>query len=273
MDCMISRRSLLMAGTVLAVAQHGAVAAQSAGELDFPTPDIKKFSSGDLIWPKKQGAFVPYNSGNEAIYDEERLQWEGERDDYVKARKSDPTLTPEEDAQLDLLDKMEFARFLAMYQADEVPDVPGLYATGGGRGLYVGHVGIIELDNQGVPWVIEALWKKGVVRHTYASWLAGRPNELVWHGRINGLLDAQGNAIAAEAKKHVGKPYKFWNFDLGNDSGFYCSKLAWLSIYRATGIAIDGKPKMKRGFWFSPKQLLYVERMNRLHDPGNYGST
>lgn len=268
-----SRRAFLLTGSAISTLPFVSIAAPGQGSLDFPTPDPKKLVSGDLVWPKKKSAYVPYKSGDDdATYYAERVEWQRERDEYVKARREEPSLTVEERAHVDSIANMEFREFLALYQADEAPDVPGLYSGRDGGGLYVGHVGVIELDQSGTPWVVEALWKKGVVRHTYAEWLAGRPNQLVWHGRIKNLSADHGSAIAAEAAKHVGKPYKFWNFDLNDDRGFYCSKLVWLATFRATGIAIDGMPKAKRGFWFSPKQLLYVDRMSRLHDPGNYGT-
>src|SRR5262249_9633198 len=139
-----------------------------------------------------------------------------------------------------------------------------------GGGIYVGHVGLVEIDGDRVPWVIEALMANGVVRSKYDDWLRGRPGEIVWHGRVRQLDATQRAAIAIEAKKHLGKPYNFWNFDLNDDAAFYCSKLVWLSIWRSLAIPIDGGQNPKRVFWFSPKQLLYAPTVARLHDPGAY---
>jgi hypothetical protein len=56
----------------------------------------------------------------------------------------------------------------------------------------------------------------------------------------------------------------FWNFDLADASDFYCSKLAWLSVRDALSFAIDGDENPRRRFWFSPKQLPYLKRIERL---------
>ena len=79
--------------------------------------------------------------------------------------------------------------------------------------------------------------------------------------------------------KQLGKPYEFFNFDLNDDSGFYCSKLAWMSVWRATSraaqrapVAVDDNPNPRRSFfdWFSPKQLVNARRVTLLHKPGDY---
>jgi uncharacterized protein YycO len=94
---------------------------------------------------------------------------------------------------------------------------------------------------------------------------------MVWLGRVKKISSSYRAKIAIEAKKYIGRPYDFWNFDLNDERGFYCSKLAWMCMFRALGLVIDGNPDPKRFFWFSPKQLLYVNRVARLFDPGPYG--
>ena len=59
---------------------------------------------------------------------------------------------------------------------------------------------------------------------------------------------------------------------MNDDTGFYRSKLAWMSAFRSLHVAVDDDLNPKRAFWFSPKQFLYVPRMTRLIDPGPYGS-
>ena len=142
-------------------------------------------------------------------------------------------------------------------QVTKSREVPGLYSSGGG--IYVGHVAIVEIDQAGNPWVIEALLDHGVVRTPYAQWLTSRPGEIVWHGRVRDIPADQLAQIAIESKKYIGRPYDFWNFDLDDDKAFYCSKLVWLSISRSLHFPIDGDPNPKRVFWFSPKQLLYAK--------------
>jgi cell wall-associated NlpC family hydrolase len=190
--------------------------------------DPGQFQSGDFLWPKKPGVFVPYDAGSRHAAEVDEAKWNEEHDRFV---------------------------------ANMVAKAP-----------YFTAVGIVEIDEAGVPWVIEALWERGVVRHTYADWAADRSGEVVWLGRLTKLSAAQRAKIPLEAKKHIGKPYDFWNFDLNDDAGFYCSKLAWMAVFRSLNLAVDGKSNPKRAFWFSPKQLLYVPRMARLIDPGPYAT-
>jgi uncharacterized protein YycO len=80
--------------------------------------------------------------------------------------------------------------------------------------------------------------------------------------------------IADEALKHLGKPYQFFNFNLNDDGGFYCSKLAWMSTWRSANIALDDDPNPQRGTrfppWYSPRQLTQAKEIEMLHKPGEY---
>ena len=230
--------------------------------------DSKLFKSGDFIWPKKPRVYVPYISGRPANPATDEVNWLRERDRFIADVTSKaPYLSP---PAIDRLRRMSFAEFYAEYIGGQEPDTPGVYPRG--DGLYVGHVGIIEVDPSGTPWVIEAVDGPGVFRHTYADWLAGRPGEIVWLGRVTGYSDEERVKISNAAKTQVGKPYNFWNLNLGDISEFYCSKLAWWAIFNSLGLAIDGNPNPKRAFWFSPKQLLYEDRITRLFNPCSYGT-
>jgi hypothetical protein len=233
----------------------------------LPTPDPKKMESGDLVWPKKPGTFVPYDAGPPRDPSADEVKWQAERDQFISevATKA-PYFTPQ---AVERLRNMTYREFYAEYAGAQKPETPGVYSIGGG--LYVGHVAIIEIDQNGKRWVIEALLDQGVIRHSYADWIAGRPEEMVWLGRVKKISSSNRAKIAIEAKKYIGRPYDFWNFDLNDERGFYCSKLAWMCMFRALGLVIDGNPDPKRFFWFSPKQLLYVNRVARLFDPGPYG--
>lgn len=210
---------------------------------------------------------MPYNdnSGNDAQEDERR--WHAEREAFVAKG-----LWPQQFAQHDCeqLQQLSFREFYSRYGGDQVPDTPGVYASG--SGVYVGHVGIIDIDDQEEPWVIEALWGQGVIRHPYQEWVDGRSGEVVWQGRVRDRSLEVRKGIAAEAKKYLGVRYDFWNFDLDDSSAFYCSKLAWLAIYRALHFPIDGNSEPRRTFWFSPKKLLYLKTIARVHDPGTYAN-
>ncbi|UGX85126.1 YiiX/YebB-like N1pC/P60 family cysteine hydrolase [Phyllobacterium meliloti] len=243
-------------------------------------PDPATFEQGDFIWPKKPGVLVPYSTSYITemklvptdFYDEPT--WVAEKKLYLERQASDPA------SQLSATDRtrlaeLSFAEFAAEYAGIESVDVEDLgtdtkieeFALG--TIVYVGHVGIIEIEG-GKPFVIEAISGKGVIRHSYADWLSSRPGEEVWHGRIKNLSGEQRAKVAVEAKKYLGRPYEFFNFDLNDDSGFYCSKLVWLAAFRSLNIAIDGNSDSKRRFWFSPKQLMNSEKVQVLFSPGSY---
>ncbi|UVT14648.1 MAG: hypothetical protein H8K04_12405 [Nitrospira sp.] len=236
-----------------------------SSELPRPNPAI--FQSGDFVWPKRPGAYVPYNAGSANSPELDKEQWNKERDIYLQKYQDSPMADKVLRQRLDTLRAMDFREFIATYAGGQEAGVPGVYSGGG---LYVGHVGIIEVDSKNVPWVIEALLNQGVVRTRYSDWIKQRSDQVVWLGRIRQLSAEQRSKVAAEAKHYLGRPYDFWNFDLNDDSGFYCSKLAWLSIHRSLGFAIDGKNDPNRFIWFSPKQFLYLPTIERIHDPGPY---
>jgi hypothetical protein len=239
--------------------------AQSAGPVQLPDPAL--FKSGDLVWPKKPRVYVPYISGRPADPATDEANWLKERNEFIEevSRKAPYLAAP----AIDRMRNLTFGEFYAEYVGGQEPDTPGVYPRG--DGLYVGHVGIVEVESQ-TPWVIEALYEQGVVRHRYTDWLAGRPGEIVWLGRVADYPEAERAKIAIEAKTQLGKPYNFWNLDLSDTAEFYCSKLAWWAILKSLNLAIDGDPNPKRWFWFSPKQLLYDDRITRLFEPCSYGT-
>jgi hypothetical protein len=231
-----------------------------------PIPRSETFESGDFVWPKKPGAFVPYNQRPNTPLERDREIWQREKRAFLDRIANKGTyLSAEQIADLKALDYHEF---LARYHGDQKPGVPGVYSSGGG--IYVGHVGIVDVASNGEIFIIEALWERGVVRSTYQNWLASRADEFVWLGRLKDKSEADRVKISGEASKYLQRPYDFWNFDLNDDSAFYCSKLVWLVVFRSLSVAVDGITNPKRGAWFSPKQLLYLPVMTRLHDPGSY---
>lgn len=262
---MHSRRTLISTITLGSVAwtltNHAA--SQEAGP---PLPNPSAFETGDLVWPKKPGVFVPYDYSPQRSPEADAKQWYAERDSFISRLTKNKGYFSERDiAEIKSLDYREF---YARYAGDQRPGSPGTYSSGGA--VYVGHVGIIEIDEARVPWIIEAILGKGIVRFKYEDWIHNRPGEIVWHGRVRDLPAHDRAKIVGEAKKHIGRPYDFWNFNLDDASAFYCSKLVWLCIWRALNFPIDGNSNPKRIFWFSPKQLLYARTIVRLHDPGPY---
>ncbi|MGR4928240.1 YiiX/YebB-like N1pC/P60 family cysteine hydrolase [Bradyrhizobium sp. CAR08] len=230
-------------------------------------PDPMQFQSGDFLWPKKPGVFVPYDAGPPRPVDADKAKWIEERDRFIAdvASKA-PYFTP---AQTERMRKLTYEDFHEKYTGTRKSG-NATYSAGGP--IYVGHVAIIDIDQAGAPWIIEALWGKGVIRRPYSDWTTERAGEVVWLGRLAKLSSADRARIPDEARKYIGKPYDFWNFNLNDDTGFYCSKLAWLAAFRSLKIAVDDDLNPKRAFWFSPKQFLYVTRMTRLINPGPYGS-
>jgi uncharacterized protein YycO len=271
MDINRDRRRIVAAiGTAAMLGPFSAYSKKNEqNSLALPRPNPINFRSGDLVWPKKPGTHVLYSSGLSKKRADDQAVWLQERNNYLNLIDKAANVSSEDKERAEILRKMEYSDFLKSYAGDQTTDSVVPYSVGS---LYVGHVGIIDIDETGTPHVIEALFGKGVVKQKYADWLKGRSNEWVWHGRIHGITESKGVEISSEAKKHIGVQYDFWNFDLDDARGFYCSKLVWLSVKRSQGFAVDGKEESKRLLWFSPKQLLYTAKIDRLHSPGRYGS-
>ena len=227
------------------------------------TPDPATFESGDFIWPKLPGAFTPYSSAPPNDPDADERDWLKQRDAFIQQMQADPAAQ----SFVRDLSELTYKQFYLRYTRDQDLAAIAPYSSGT---FAVGHVGILHLDEAARPWVIEANLREGVVKCSYADWLAARPNYIAWHGRVNDYSRDDRSSLASESLRYVGRPYNFWNFDLADDKSFYCSKLVWLSALRSLGVALDGNMTAKRSFWFSPKQLLYSANITRLHDPGRY---
>jgi uncharacterized protein YycO len=161
---------------------------------------------------------------------------------------------------------MTYPDFVKKYFA---PLPPETLEARGFASISVGHVGIIQIEN-GQPFVIEAMMGKGVQRVAYAKWIGDRSGELFWLGRLNNTSPEVRATVATVAESYLKRPYDFWNFDLRDDSCFYCSKLAWLAITKATSIPPDGNPNGDRIFWYSPKRLLCSPNLQSIVSSGNY---
>ena len=258
----ISRRFVLCGSLSMLTLPSPIVCAQ-----DDPRrrPNPRDFEFGDMVWPKKPGAFVPYASQLSLDTNEERERWTREKEDFLaRVRSGDASGS---NVMADQLDRLTYDEFRARYLRDLDPT--RIIPFSSGSLIAVGHVGIIEIDASGTPWVIEALLVPGVVRQRYSSWLDARQGEIVWHGRLLDFSKERRATIATEATKYIAKPYNFWNLNLTDDTEFYCSKLVWLSIMRALNTPVDGNSDARRSFWLSPKQVLYSAKIVRLVDPGS----
>jgi Uncharacterized distant relative of cell wall-associated hydrolases len=214
---------------------------------------------------------VSYGTAGGADAAKAREQWMHDRDRYVQSMASRSDFTPIQRMTVQRIARMSYEEFLQSYAGGRPSDKPSEYGTGGH--FYVGHVAMITERSEN-PLVVEALWGnvKKVRTIRYDDWLQERKDDLVWHGRLKQFSEVQRQAVAIEALTHVNRPYDFWNFDLNDDKGFYCSKLIWMSAYRAVHVAVDGNSNPQRVIWFSPKQLMHEKSIEILHSPGNYGA-
>ncbi|MGH7770090.1 MAG: YiiX/YebB-like N1pC/P60 family cysteine hydrolase [Candidatus Binatia bacterium] len=262
-----SRRKFLIA------AARAAAATALAGCVPFakmPTlsdlPNPATFEPGDFVWPKLPGMIIPYESRPDGLTDE-RIVWETQKREFIDSVRTNPAASLEDREAAIQLEDITFNAFKRRYLLDAAADTVEPFSP---DILPVGHVGIVSFSGAGEPSITEAAPGWGIHMISYREWLARRPGELVWHGRLAGVPRDQRALIAAEAIKYKGRPYRFFNFNLTDDSGFYCSKLAWLSAYRALGRAVDNDPNPRRRFWFSPKQLMKSPHVCLLYSPEPY---
>jgi Permuted papain-like amidase enzyme, YaeF/YiiX, C92 family len=257
------RAWLTMATTLLLLTSAGATPepAKRTG-----SPLAETLQSGDLLWPKKPNSIIPYNASSSESGPSDEAQWSKERDQYLAGLAANPALSPADRQRFELLKDMSYRKFLAVFGEGEAPQGPSPY----GGLLGVGHTAIVRVHG-GKVTIVEAVWSIGVREIAYVDWVAQRQGEWIWHGRLKDVSAEKRAEVAERAAEQIAKPYNFWNFDLADESGFYCSKLAWLSILKATKLAADDRPDPKRLLWLSPKQLLLSTHLTMLQDPGKYG--
>ena len=234
-------------------------------------PDAATLRHGDLVFPRNPKAVVPYLSGAHLDQAELQKRWLAERRAYVDSIRRDPASTPVMYEQAASVEALTYTEFSMLYFADmRTSDIETM---GIEDVFYVGHVGIVEIADDGTPYVVEAMWSgvDKVQRIPYADWLHHRPDAWIWVARLD-LTDELKQKFVDRAKTYLDRPFDFWNFNLADARGFYCSKLVWLSYFKATRVSLDGGPA-ERFLWFSPKQLwnLYrTGRVVRINAPRNY---
>jgi hypothetical protein len=270
--------TLIGSTSVAAAAGVPPLVAQQPNSQSVPDfPDMRTFRQGDLIWPKRKRSLVPQARSAQPKQNDERTAWEAARGRLL-ADPQGAGLAPE---VAERLKGMSFTEYEREYYS--VTDLPrsGPVPRGALPGpISVGHVGMIQVERNGGAFIVEAIpsWRgvthNGVVRLPYAEWLGGYSNIQVWHGRLRGLDRQAGGKLLDVALGQLVKPYDFFNFDLNDDSGFYCSKLVWMCAWRALKVALDDNPDPHRGGrfppWFSPKALIGVRHIELLHSPGAY---
>lgn len=282
-----NRRTFLLQLVSSSIAHRAAAESSTTSALKKPqplsdTPDPGTFQSGDFVWPKNKGVLVPRRAAPQSS-DGQKV-WNAEREALLRSDRATSGLSEE---VAEKLRNMSYEEFKAIYFATALEHTDeknrSRKLTIPTQAVYVGHVGIIEKRANEVPHIVEATVSEGlkgaVVRHSYRDWLKSHRGKQIWHGRVRDLSVGTRHRIAQEALSQLGKPYGFFNFDLDDDTSFYCSKLVWMSIWRATSgragyqpIAVDGDSNPKRPFfgWFSPKQLINAKHIAVLHKPGEY---
>jgi hypothetical protein len=225
-------------------------------------PAATLLEAGDLIWPKRPATIVPYNSRGEADTSD-ALRWRKEKEAYLDQLRRNPNPSPQERERYVALQNMTYEEFAGYYLGDYITGQPAAYGL---VGTEVSHVGIIEITN-GRPFVVEAMLGPGVQRLSYADWLQKHPGELFWVGRLKEVSPEKRATVAKKAAEQIGKPYNFWDFDLEDANGFYCSKLAWLSVLQGAGFPPDDDVNPNRLLWYSPKQLMKSKHIELIANP------
>lgn len=273
----------LLAGS-LALAAVGRQSEVWAANAEWAHPKPSTFASGDLLWPALPNTYIPYARGmsSEAPPTSETEEWTKARDAFLQQIPSGNT--PEAKELRERIKQMSYPEFRALFfQDSEMGDQrQRLRSLFGAQHLSVGHVGILEIDDEGKIWVVEAMPKgsksysivferlsNGVIRTPYDTWAKQHDGYNVWHGRVK--TDKDRARIAKTAKSFLGRDYWIWSLDFADETAFYCSKLVWVSVYKALGFALDGDNTMARQLWLSPKRLMKLETISMLFSPAPYG--
>ncbi len=103
------------------------------------------------------------------------------------------------------------------------------------------HVGIVELDDQGAPSVIEAV---GPVRVTpLETWVRNGTGRKITVKRIKGLHEANAKAALASAHKYLGRPYDHFFYE--SREQIYCSELVHLAFQEGANITVGKEEKVR----------------------------
>lgn len=96
------------------------------------------------------------------------------------------------------------------------------------------HVGIIKIDENGAPLVVEAV---GPVREVpLEKWITQGIFDRMAVMRLDGLTEEQTAKVLKAAEKYYGRPYDF--FFLFDKERIYCSELVYYAFKEGAGINI-----------------------------------
>ena len=214
---------------------------------------------GDMIWIKPKNAFTADMPSPRYYPDLEEVI--GNIDNYIDIVKKKFRTNKHIIVILNLIS--DFMNKNALSKPQLTSDQYFRNLVGGLLSLiYPGHTAIVHAKN-GVKSVIEA-WgegKKNVKIMPINEWYEFNINYMggpyvFWLGRVKSSTASQRASISDFAYKQLGNPFNFLNFDLADESCYYCSKLCWMAIYDAIKIPIDGMEQTNRVYWVSPKDLI-----------------
>lgn len=242
--------------------------------MEIHRPDVRDLKSGDILWRRRWVDVIPDLSWREIW---QRL--------FRFARPQVENVPP-----IDLFHTGK-ARLLAKQAArlganhDYVRRLQKLKAprpTGGFHihlagvefgshwGMYVGHPAVVDVVGSR-RYVIDATQSYGGVAITrFDKWIETSPQSSLWHGRLKYRSESELAKIAQAAASVKGKPYEFFELDLADDSGFYCSKFIWWAIYKALNVAIDDDPDSTRNWWLLPRDTAACACFERLYWPAEF---
>lgn len=250
----ISRRSLLggaaSAGVLFPLRSLDAAAV-------LPTPHREALKNGALIWIRGEDDWVPYSSDNEAAEFESSLD---------VALKRDMKLLEE----MPHLEDMTYEEFYASYFFGD--PIYGEIGYSSQQSFGVGHVAIVRIVDDQFRVLEASGYKFGLRDISLQDWLASQDvGTQFWIGHFQQFEDAEINKILEIISSEISanKSYDFWSFDLEDPAAFYCSKLIWYAVYKATGRRLDGGIARPLP-WFSPKQLLASSYISVVASPGDY---
>jgi hypothetical protein len=252
-----------------------------------PQPDVRDLQSGDFLWCKHRGETIAYlaaqpgDISGEAPGSDAAI-WNEQKAQYLEALESDGQQDTDHYRYISRLTYLEFVTgpwdgqlggpTHARWQraALGAPGLLGLHVSVGHMAIVLGE-GAGALVVEAIPRSYTAGGPDGVTVTPYAAWQDYRHDMLVWHGRLAGQSEAMRSAVATEAGRQQGRPYRFFEFNLLDDSGFYCSKLAWFATWVATRcVALDDRADPDRHIWYSPKQAMHSRHIDLLNVPAPY---
>ena len=232
-DFLVAARAVLIGLVAVAV-----VTAESAAET-FYGVDLEH---GDLIFVRGVDDIVLY----------EGARAETSEDLWAEARSR----VLAADRRAAAIESWNYDDFVRHFTED-VTDPSSVEPMSGSQQVSVGHVAIFAFDESGAPFIFEAAGiAEGVRRLNWHEWKAKTVGDSeFWITRLI-FEEDQINSVVEKALRYDKAPYDITNRDLADTSSFYCSKLVWLAVKQATGVAMDGNPNGNRYLWYSPRQLL-----------------